>query len=115
MSFAETVALGAVAGFTIYIGLPVGRLRLAGDKLRVALAMLSVGVLAFIFVDVLSNGLDIVHGALDHFKHDHGSFLRVFGYVVLLGGGFTAGSAGLAFIERQIRPSTPRPPIAGGA
>jgi ZIP family zinc transporter len=115
MSFAETVALGAVAGFTIYIGLPVGRLRLAGDKLRVALAMLSVGILAFIFVDVLSNGLDIVHGALEHFKHDHGSFLRVFGYVVLLGGGFTAGSAGLAVIERRMRPSTPRPPIAGGA
>ena len=115
MSFAETVALGAVAGFTIYIGLPVGRLRLAGDKLRVALAMLSVGILAFIFVDVLSNGLSIVHGALVHFKHDHGSFLRVFGYVLLLAGGFTAGTAGLAFIERRMRPAAPRPPIAGGA
>jgi ZIP family zinc transporter len=115
MSFAETVALGAVAGFTIYIGLPVGRLALAGDRMRVALAMLSVGILAFIFVDVLSHGLGIVNGALNHFKHDHGSFLRLLGYVALLGGGFTAGTAGLAFIERRMRPATPRPPIAGGA
>ena len=104
MSFGETVALGAVAGFTIYIGLPVGRLRLAGDKLRVALAMLSVGILAFIFVDVLSNGLDIVPAHSTTSSMTTASFLRVVGYVVLLGGGFTAGSAGLAFIERRMRP-----------
>ena len=56
MSFAQTVALGALAGFTIFLGLPVGRLQLLGSRARVALAMFSVGVLAFIFVDVLSNG-----------------------------------------------------------
>ena len=54
MSFAQTVVLGALAGFTIYLGLPVGRLQLLGNRPRVALAMFSVGVLAFIFVDVLS-------------------------------------------------------------
>jgi ZIP family zinc transporter len=36
--------------------------------------------------------------------------------VVLLGAGFTAGSAGLAVLEKRIRPvGTRRPPIAGGA
>jgi ZIP family zinc transporter len=48
MTFSETVALGALAGFTIYLGLPLARLRLLGDRSRVALAMFSVGVLAFL-------------------------------------------------------------------
>src|SRR5947208_3362731 len=47
MSFHETVVLGALAGFTIYVGLPFGRLQLLSERARVALAMFSVGVLAF--------------------------------------------------------------------
>ena len=113
MSFAQTIALGALAGFTIFLGLPVGRLQLLGNRSRVALAMFSVGVLAFIFVDVLSSGLTIVENALTAFKNDKQSLAYVIWLVVLLAGGFTAGSAGLAVIERRMRPS--RPPIAGGA
>ena len=113
LSFAQTIALGALAGFTIFLGLPVGRLQLLGNRSRVALAMFSVGVLAFIFVDVLSSGLTIVENALTAFKNDKQSLAYVIWLVVLLAGGFTAGSAGLAVIERRMRPS--RPPIAGGA
>jgi ZIP family zinc transporter len=113
LSFAQTIALGALAGFTIFLGLPVGRLQLLGNRSRVALAMFSVGVLAFIFVDVLSSSLTIVENALTAFKDDKQSLAYVIWLVVLLAGGFTAGSAGLAVIERRMRPS--RPPIAGGA
>ncbi len=116
MSFAQTIVLGALAGFTIYLGLPVGRLQLLGARPRVALAMFSVGVLAFIFVDVLSNGLSIVDTALVAVKHHHQSVAYLIWLVVLLGGGFAAGSAGLATIERRLRPIGRRtPPIAGGA
>ncbi len=84
--------------------------------MRVALAMFSVGILAFIFVDVLSNGLDIVHTALDHAKNHTGSVGYLILLVVLLGGGFLLGSSGLAALERRMRPAGPRnPPIAGGA
>jgi zinc transporter, ZIP family len=116
VSFAETVALGALAGFTIFLGLPAGRLQLLGSRARVALAMFSVGILAFIFVDVLSNGLDIVHTALDNVKHHHGSVSYLILLVVLLSGGFLVGSSGLAALERRMRPVGPRtPPIAGGS
>ena len=116
MSFAQTIVLGALAGFTIFLGLPVGRLQLLGSKARVALAMFSVGVLAFIFVDVMSNGISIVDNSLTAFKHDRGTLAYVVWLVVLLSAGFTAGSAGLAFLERRMRPSGARkPPIAGGA
>jgi len=116
LSFAETVGLGALAGFTIYFGLPAGRLQLLSSRGRVALAMLSVGILAFIFVDVLSSALTIVHHALDQVKHHDGSVPHLILLVVLLGAGFLAGSSGLAAIERRIRPVGPRtPPIAGGS
>lgn len=116
MSFAQTVALGALAGFTIYLGLPVGRLQLLSSRARVALAMFSVGVLAFIFVDVLSNATGIVDSTLTAVKHHHQSVAYLIWLVVLLGAGFAAGSAGLALIERRMRPlGAHTPPIAGGA
>jgi zinc transporter, ZIP family len=116
VSFAQTVALGALAGFTIYLGLPVGRLQLLGSRARVALAMFSVGVLAFIFVDVLSSGIGIVDSALNAVKHHDRSVAYLIWLVALLGGGFAAGSAGLAMLERRMRPTGARtPPIAGGA
>ncbi len=116
MSFAQTVLLGALAGFTIYLGLPVGRLQLLSTRTRVALAMFSVGVLAFIFVDVLSNGLSIIDDTLTAVKAHHQSVGYLVGLVALLAVGFAAGSAGLAMIERAMRPLSARtPPIAGGA
>jgi ZIP family zinc transporter len=116
MSFAQTILLGALAGFTIYLGLPVGRMRLLGERSRVALAMFAVGVLAFILVDVLSSGLDIVHTALGAYKNHHQSLAYVVWLVVLLAAGFGAGSAGLATVQRRLRPlGARRPPIAGGA
>ena len=116
MSFTQTVILGALAGLTIYLGLPVGRMQLLSARSRVALAMFAVGILAFILVDVLSSGLNIVDGAMEAFKHHHQSFLYVAWLVVLLAAGFGAGSAGLATIQRRMRPlGARRPPIAGGA
>ena len=115
MSFPETIVLGALAGFTIFLGLPVGRLQLLKSRPRVALAMFSVGVLAFIFVDVMSSGLSIVDDTLHAVKAGHQSAGYLIWLVVLLGGGFVTGSAGLAMLERRMRPvSSRRPPIAGG-
>ncbi len=116
MSFAQTVALGALAGFTIFLGLPVGRLQLLSGRTRVALAMFAVGVLSFIFVDVLSNGISIVDDALHAVKDGHGSLGYLIWLVFLLAAGFVTGSAGLAMLERWMRPAGSRkPPIAGGA
>jgi len=116
VSLTHTIILGALAGFTIYLGLPVGRLALLSRRARVSLAMFSVGVLAFIFLDVLSNGLSIVNSALNAVKHHQGSVGHLVLLVMLLAGGFAAGSAGLALIERAMRPLGARkPPIAGGS
>jgi ZIP family zinc transporter len=116
MGFAETVLLGAIAGFTIYLGLPVGRVGRVGDRLRVALAMFSVGILAFIFMDVTTHGQAIVDTTLGAFRDHKTSLVHVLGLFALLAAGFTAGTAGISTIERTLRrrPAA-APPIAGGS
>jgi ZIP family zinc transporter len=115
VSFAETALLGALAGFTIFLGLPVGRLELLSARARVALAMFSVGVLVFLLVDVLGHGFELTEDAVSDFKDGTAGFEHAAGFSLLLVGGFALGSAGLGILERRIRPAAPRPPIAGGA
>ncbi len=115
MSFAETAALGALAGFTIYLGLPIGRLRLLGGATRVALAMFSVGVLAFIFVDVMEHAFAIAEGAVEGYKDGDEGLGRALVLTGVLGLGFAIGSAGLATVERRMRRTRTLPPIMGGA
>src|SRR5918911_1081992 len=108
--------LGGLAGFTIYLGLPIGRLQLLSARARVALAMFSVGILAFIFVDVLEHSFGIVEGALDGFKEGTGSLGHLVALTAVLIAGFAVGSAGLGIIERRLRPSHPNPPpVQGGS
>ncbi len=114
MSFTETVALGAIAGFTIYLGLPAGRLQFLSDRARVALAMFAVGVLAFLFVDVFEHAFEIVEEAVTAFKDGKGGLGEPLAFAALLGAGFAVGTAGLATLERRMRPPAPTPPLAGG-
>src|SRR3954451_9336838 len=115
MSFAETAALGALAGFTIFLSLPFGRLSSLGSRARVALAMFAVGVLAFLFVDVLEHAFGIVEASVEHYRDGAGSLGHAVWLTLLLGVGFTIGSAGLGVFEQRMRGQRPLPPIAGGA
>jgi zinc transporter, ZIP family len=115
MSFTETAALGAIAGFTIYLGLPLGRMSSVGDRLRVCLAMLSVGILAFIFMDVTTHAEGIVAEALEAFKKHTGDFGEVLGLFAVLAAGFATGVGGISAFERRLRGRPAPPPIAGGA
>jgi zinc transporter, ZIP family len=115
MSFGETVGLGAIAGFTIYIGLPLGRMRAVGTRTRVSLAMLSVGILAFIFMDVTRHGEEVIETALEHYKHGTGSLGHVIWLFVLLAIGFTIGTAGISAVQRRLSAHRSKPaPLAGG-
>jgi ZIP family zinc transporter len=115
LSFPETVLLGAIAGFTIYLGLPVGRLSHMLDRVRVALAMFSVGILAFIFMDVSNHGELIIIAALHSFKAHRAGFPHVLGLFALLAAGFTGGIAGIPAAERTLRRRRSAVlPIAGG-
>jgi ZIP family zinc transporter len=115
VSFAETVTLGALAGFTIFLSLPFGRLTSLSVRARVALAMFAVGVLAFLFVDVLEHAFGIVEEAVEGYKDGDSSLGHAAWLTLLLGVGFAVGSAGLGVFEQRMRKQRPLPPMAGGA
>ena len=114
MTFSETILLGALAGFTIYLSLPFGRIELLSRRARVGLAMFAVGVLAFLFVDVFGHAFDMLDKAMGDFRAGKDGLGHVLGLVALMAGGFTAGTAGLATLERRLRMKEP-PPVAGGS
>ena len=115
MSFAETALLGAIAGFTIFLGLPLARAEGLSIRARVGLSMLSAGILAFLFMDVGAEGLGIVETHLDAFKADEASLWPVIGLFALMSVGFLAGVGGVATAQRRMGSrANAAPPIAGG-
>jgi ZIP family zinc transporter len=117
LTLAETTLLGAVAGSTIYLGLPLGRIGCVSDRLRVVLAMFSVGILAFIFMDVTSHGEEIVAHALASFREHRYGVAHPLGLLAVFGAGFIAGTAGISAAEQRLKRSRPARlrPIAGGS
>jgi zinc transporter, ZIP family len=64
MTIWQTTALGALAGFTIYLGLPVARLRLRTKMIQNLLNALALGVLLFLVWDILSKAMEPIGEAL---------------------------------------------------
>jgi zinc transporter, ZIP family len=115
MGFAETVGLGAIAGSSIFIGLPLGRLRILDERSRVCLAMFSIGILAFIFMDVSKHGEAILETTLTRYQAHTASFGHLLGLFALLALGFSLGTAGISVVERRLRARRLAPPPIAGA
>ncbi len=113
MSYEKTLLLGAIAGFTILLGLPLARLRV-GVRTRLAAGMASAGVLAFLFVDVLAHSNEIVEGALAQAREGDASWARFAGLLAMLAIGFGVGLVGLGIVESRLLGASP-PPMAGGS
>jgi len=60
----EILILGAVAGFTVFLGLPMGRVRGGSSRVRSFLNASATGILLFLFWDVLTKGVRPVELAL---------------------------------------------------
>jgi ZIP family zinc transporter len=100
MSETRTLILGAVAGMTILLGLPVGRLRAPLPGLRQFLNALAIGILVFLIWDVLSHAWTPIDTALANL-HDHKAGIGpVVGYGALFFAGIGIGLVGLVYYER---------------
>ena len=64
ISTSHLLILAAVAGFTIFLVLPLGRLRSPAPRLRAGLNAVAIGILVFLLFDVLSHGNETVEHAL---------------------------------------------------
>jgi ZIP family zinc transporter len=114
VTLAQTAVLGAIAGFTIFLGLPLGRLRSLSERTRGLLSMCAAGILLFIFWDVLSAAHEILEVSLLSAKAGAGwtDFAVRFAMAAL---GFAVGAFGLARLERRALRRRPLAPMAGGS
>ena len=94
----QTVALGAVAGLTIYLGLPVARLRQRSPGPQSLLNALALGVLLFLIWDILSKALEPIDAAMkDGMKAGHwGPFGLLAAMLVI---GLIVGLVGLVMFD----------------
>ena len=100
MSFEKTLLLGFIAGVTIFLGLPIGRLRRPAANLRAMLNAIAVGILLFLIWDVLSQAWEPIDTALSDYHAGHGGLGDAVGYGLLLTAGLGIGLLGLVTYER---------------
>jgi len=109
VSTAQTVLLGAIAGFTIYLGLPLGRVRLAGLKTRAFLNAASAGILVFLLFEILGHATEPVEHALEAAAEGEAGWGQFAALGLVYAVGFGVGLLGLLYLGRLWqRPAEPR-------
>jgi ZIP family zinc transporter len=99
MTSPATLLLGAIAGLTIYLGLPVARLTKPARSWQAFLNAVAIGILVFLLWDVLSEASEPVHAALESARTGNAGNFAVL--LLLFAGGFGLGSLGLVYFERN--------------
>jgi ZIP family zinc transporter len=102
MSTGQIIVLGAIAGLTIFLGLPLGRIDNPAPRLHVALSALAAGILFFLLWDVLANGVEPVEEALDDAVAG-GGWGEFAGLAALLAGGVVTGLMSLVYYDSWVK------------
>jgi ZIP family zinc transporter len=98
MSTGHILLLGAIAGATIFVGLPVARLQGLSPNVRVGLSSLATGILVFLLWDVLSNAVDPIDSALNGHRWGRAGELAALGAA-----GFVAGLMSLVYYDAWMK------------
>jgi zinc transporter, ZIP family len=98
MSTGHILLLGAIAGGTILLGLPMARLQALGPAARAGLSALATGILLFLLWDVLSGAVSPIEHRLE-VRH-WGAFA---GYAALGFGGFALGLMSLVYYAEWMK------------
>lgn len=107
MSTLHTVVLGTVAGFTIFLGLPVGRVRTLPPGIRTFLNATATGVLLFLLWDVLTHAVEPIETALSAATRDHAGWMDFSTLAVVFVAGLAVGLMSLVYYQRWMSASTP--------
>jgi zinc transporter, ZIP family len=98
MSTAQTLALGALAGATIFLGLPMGRVQGVPAGVKAFLSATATGILLFLLWDVLVEAIEPVEAALDA-----KAWGRFSGVSAIALGGFVVGLMGLIYYDAWMK------------
>jgi ZIP family zinc transporter len=100
MNLTDTVILGAIAGFTIFLGLPIARLKSPHPSWQAFLSSIATGILLFLLWDILSKAKEPISTALGAVHDGEGG--PFVGLLALFGVGMAAGLVGLVYLDRAL-------------
>jgi zinc transporter, ZIP family len=110
MSTTQTLVLGAIAGLTIFLGLPIGRMQNVKPETKAFLAATATGILVFLLWDVLSEAVGPVETALEEGRDGRFAWLAF-----LLAGGFFVGLLSLVYYDTWMKRRRRRAFLGPGA
>jgi ZIP family zinc transporter len=98
MSTSQTLFLGGIAGLTIFLGLPLGRMRNVGPGAKAFLSAAATGILLFLFWDVLEHSVGPVESALEAGRTGRFAYLST-----ILTVGFAVGLLTLVYYDSWMK------------
>ena len=107
MSQPQTLLLGFIAGVTILLGLPLGRMRAPRPGLRQFLNAVAIGILLFLVWDVLVHTYAPLDAALGRLHDRTAGIGPVLGYGTLFLLGISTGLLSLVYYERWLTGQRP--------
>jgi ZIP family zinc transporter len=110
MGTGQTLLLGAIAGVTIFLGLPMGRVQRVPASAKAFMSATATGILLFLFWDVVTEAIDPVEHALD--AKTWGRFAGVSAIAL---GGFVVGLLGLVYYDTWMKARQRRAMLGPGA
>ncbi|GAC1498046.1 MAG: ZIP family metal transporter [Ktedonobacteraceae bacterium] len=135
MSTGAIILLGAVAGLTIYLGLPLTFLRKSSPSLKVFFSMLATGVLIFLLYDIIAHAGEPITQLIAQVRTNGTGSGLLFMNILLLFLGIGLGLIGLVYVSKilgkyaavkpatrpldvspshvQVRAATPSPGVLG--
>ncbi len=96
MSFTETLILGSLAGLTIFLGLPLARVRIVAPKHLAFLNAVAIGILFFLFFDIVAHAVAPVEAAV---KENSADLPLLLGLLIA---GFLLGLLSLVYYGRHM-------------
>jgi len=115
VDYLQLLGLGAIAGFTIFLGLPFAVLQDFDSRKRGFLNALSIGILIFLIVDVFSHAWDKARPLAVSAISSGGSIADAGLVLVALVGGLAIGLVGLVLYESRYmrKPRSLKMEVAG--
>ena len=110
MSTGHILLLGALAGLTIFIGLPMGKLHNVGQGFKAFLSATATGILLFLFWDVLVGAVEPVETALNASQWGRFAWLAALAF-----GGFAVGLLSLVYYDTWMKVRRRKSLIGPGA
>src|SRR6266496_1830536 len=111
MSTLQTILLGAIAGATIFLGLPLGRLKSRRLSMKAMLNGASAGILLFLLLEIFEGAFEPLEKAVERFHGGEAGLGPVFGFGAVFVIGIGVGLLSLLYVTKYQRSRRASPTI----